>query len=566
MRITTFLPFLLAFSAFGQTSTFDTGNEGWKTFGDATSPNAAWISTGGNPGGHIRVTDESTGGTWHFVAPAKFLGNKCDAYGTTFRYDQYTSDTTAEDLYSNRPDVILFGSGLVLVFENPENPNLTWTHYEVPLREDAGWRLNSITGPVPTEAQFRKVLSTLSGLRIRGEYRALDDFGGLDNVVLQSGFGFDLDGDDSSGALNGNFLADTSCIPHSAVVDLDATLFSEKKIDSIVVRIESGKPEETLEPDVIPGGLDVQMPSQQQINLLNGGNAATADFLAALQGILYRDLSAVPARGIRTVIFRIYTECGEVAVRQAWIPIFTPPFAGENGDTLVCDRSAPFNLYDVLRGLPETGGVWSPLPASGYGLFDPARDAAGQYAYVFKPAGNCPGDTAFVSLAVEPAGQLRSDTTICFGDTLSLRVPAGVKHWQWSDGSHREALAVEAPGVFALLGQTENCTFTDSVRVDFYTCQPCPVYAPNIFSPNDDGLNDTWQIFLPCAWYRFRLDVYNRWGGLVFTADDPEKGWDGFSRGREPIPGVYVWRLEWTGELFGEPKVWKMKGDVTVLR
>jgi gliding motility-associated-like protein len=566
MRLTPFLPLLFALPAFCQTSTFDTNNEGWTTFGDATSPNAAWLANGGNPGGYIRVTDQSVGGTWYFVAPSKFLGNKCDAYGTRLRYDQITNDTTNESDYPERPDIVIFGAGLTLVFNNVENPNLTWTHYDVLLREDAGWRLNNNNGPVPTQAQFRAALSDISGLRIRGEYRPLDDYGGLDNVILESSFGFDLDGDDSSGAFDGDFLADTLCVPFGAIADFDAVLFSEKKIDSIVVKILYGADLEALELDAIPGNLDVETVDLQKIILKNAGGATPADFLLAIQLMHYNDLSPDPARGERLIEFRVYTECGEVAIRYAYLPIYPAPNAGQGRDTLVCAGSQPFDLFSLLKNMPQTGGSWSPKLASGTGVFDPAKDAPGRYAYFFPNAGECPGDTAYVEVFVEQAFQLGPDTTICNDDTLTLKIPPGVGTWQWSDGSREETLKVTFAGTYALVGDTENCVFTDSVRVDFYTCEPCPYFAPNVFSPDDDGLNDTWQVFLPCAWLDFHLEIYDRWGSLVFASDDPEMSWDGFIRGREPQPGVYVWSLEWTGELFGQLKAFRGEGDVTVLR
>ena len=566
MRLAPFLPLFFAFPASGQTSTFDTNNEGWTTFGDATSPNATWVATGGNPGGFIRVTDQSTGGTWHFVAPGKFLGNKCDAYDTYLRYDQITSDTTNEDQYGDRPDVILFGAGLVLVFENDENPNLSWTHYDVLLREDAGWRLNSITGAVPTEAQFRAVLSNLSGMRIRGEYRPYDDYGGLDNVRLESSFGFDLDGDDSSGATDGDFRSDTLCVPFGAIADLDASLFSEKQIDSIVVFIENATALESLELDAIPASLDVQMIDLQKIVLKNTGSTTPQDFVLALVSMHYNDLSPTPRRGERVIGFRVYTDCGEIAIRYAYLPIYPLPDAGLDGDTLVCAGSLPVDLFALLKGSPETGGIWSPSLAAGNGLFDTGKDAPGAYTYLFPKAGECPGDTAGVIVEVEKPSQLRPDTTICYEDTLILTAPPDATDWQWNNGSRSNEFPVTFPGTYTLNWETANCVFTDSVRVGFYTCMECPHYAPNVFSPNDDGVNDTWQVFLPCNWLQFRLEVYDRWGNLAFVANDPEKGWDGASRGHEPVPGVYVWSLEWTGELFGVSKVFQAEGDVTLLR
>ncbi len=181
-------------------------------------------------------------------------------------------------------------------------------------------------------------------------------------------------------------------------------------------------------------------------------------------------------------------------------------------------------------------------------------------------AGDCPGDTTIVEVKVIQPFHLGNDTTICYDDLLTLSVPPGLTDWHWSDGSNRPDLRVATPGTYGLSGNIGACSFADSVRVDFYTCKACAFYTPNVFSPNDDGVNDLWQVFLPCAWQQFKLEIYDRWGSLVFASDDPEKGWDGRTQGREPLQGVYVWRLEWTGELFGVPKKYSKEGDVTVVR
>ncbi len=566
MRLPALLLLLFSTTALAQTSTFDTGNEGWETSGDATSPTAAWLANGGNPGGYIRVTDQSVGGTWYFQAPSKYHGAKCDAYDTYLRYDQFVSDTNNQQLFGGDPDVILFGGGLQLVFDNAVTPGLTWTHYDILLREDAGWHKTTLNGPIPTQAEFRAALANVAGIRIRGEYRAQADFGGLDNFVLESNFGFDLDGDDSSGAYDGDFLADTSCIPYSVIADFDADLFSGKPIDSVIIRILYATSDEVLELDAIPGALDVMAPDPQQLKLVNGGAADASDFLQAIQLMHYSDLSPNPVRGERLIEFRVYTVCGEVAIRYAYLPIYPPPNTGLPGDTTVCAGSPSFDLFGLLGGTPEPGGYWQPqLPGAG-GLFDPQKDPAGTYAYIVPPAGACPGDTTAVGINIIQPFQLGNDTTICYDELLTLAVPPGLTDWQWSDGSNRPDLRVATPGTYGLSGNIGACSFADSVRVDFYTCKACAFYTPNVFSPNDDGVNDIWQVFLPCAWQQFRLEVYDRWGSLVFTSDDPEKGWDGRTQGRQPLQGVYVWRLEWTGELFGVPKTYSKEGDVTVLR
>ena len=71
---------------------------------------------------------------------------------------------------------------------------------------------------------------------------------------------------------------------------------------------------------------------------------------------------------------------------------------------------------------------------------------------------------------------------------------------------------------------------------------------------------------MPCVVSRFRLEIFDRWGGLVFSSDDPEATWDGSIRGREQVPGVYIWRAEWEGELFGQPHMVRKTGDMVLIR
>ena len=563
-----FLPFALCFlplALLAQTSTFDFDNEGWTAIGDPVSNTSEWHDMGGNPDGHIKVEDSSIGGTWYFVAPLKFLGNKCDAYGKYLRYDQLTSDTTNQQQYGGRPDIQLIGGGITLIFDNAFNPGLDWTHYDVLLREDAGWHLNSLSGPVPTLAQFRTVLANLNALQIRGEYRSSADIGSLDNVLIESEFSFDLDADDSSGAALQDFLADTVCTPQSAVADTDALLFSGTKIDSITLLIIAPNGYETFSAATLPPTVSLQKTGSDRYTLLNLGAATAADFAAALRALTYLDGSPKPQRGVRHIVVRAYVECGEIASATAFLPIYPPPDVGLDGDALLCPGAPPVALLTVLGGSPDAAGFWLPQPAVA-GQFDPSKDAPGRYAYIIPTVGTCRGDTAYAEVKVVRGFQLPPDTVLCYGDALDLSIPPGLSAWQWNTGNNQQKIKILEAGTYALTGTRSGCTFADSVVVGYHTCEPCKFYAPNVFSPNDDGHNDRWQIFAPCLWSQWRLEVYDRWGSLVFEGSDPEAAWDGFVQGREALPGVYLWRLAWTGELLGVPRFYEATGDVTLLR
>jgi gliding motility-associated-like protein len=68
-------------------------------------------------------------------------------------------------------------------------------------------------------------------------------------------------------------------------------------------------------------------------------------------------------------------------------------------------------------------------------------------------------------------------------------------------------------------------------------------YAPNAFHPNDDGLNDYFEIFgAPCEGEN-SLRIFNRWGELVFETDQPYREfWDGrLANGVDAPAGVYTY-------------------------
>jgi gliding motility-associated-like protein len=554
-------------TVWSQSSTFDTDNEGWRTTGDPSTETPAWVSMGGNPGGYIRGTDAAIGGIWYFRAPAKFTGNKCEAYGRYLRWDQTINGTPNQQQGpGGSPDVLLFGGGLTLAYDNPDAPGTTWTHYDILLREDAGWRLNNNSGPVPTQAEFRAALANLTGLQIRGEFITGDDNGCLDNFILENNFLFSLD----SANLNGDFFNDTLCSTEAPVCSNQALLNTEERVDSLVVRLpfpQTGGVETFFSSGPFPLAVGLVINNPAHVTLYNLGGATPSDFIQALQSLRYRDTGPAPPRGTRIVEVRIFTACGDMGKRFAYLPIFPPVDAGSDAQLELChNHAAPVDLSQQLSGDQTDDAYWRPALSGGNGLFDVLRDPPGVFAYIIPPAGNCPGDTARVEVNIVENIDLGPDTTLCNNDAFLLNAPDNLTQWQWNNGSRQSTLRIDKPGLYTIQGADNRCTFSDSIRVEFYQCTPCLFYAPNVFSPNDDGWNDTWQIFLPCFFARYRLEVYDRWGNLVFAADDPEIRWDGRYQGREMPAGVYVWLLEWEGELLGKAKWYRERGEVTVVR
>jgi gliding motility-associated-like protein len=91
-------------------------------------------------------------------------------------------------------------------------------------------------------------------------------------------------------------------------------------------------------------------------------------------------------------------------------------------------------------------------------------------------------------------------------------------------------------------------------------------FVPNIFSPNNDGINDCFEVYTKAgvAAQNYNMQIFDRWGDLVFSSADPNSCWDGDARGKPAAMGVYVWVLEMETQACAELQI--LKGDVTLMR
>ena len=110
----------------------------------------------------------------------------------------------------------------------------------------------------------------------------------------------------------------------------------------------------------------------------------------------------------------------------------------------------------------------------------------------------------------------------------------------------------------------------DSARIFVQIDPDKIIYPPNVFSPNDDGVNDYFQIFPNCSVATIeKFQIFDRFGNLVHSVKPIENFmnqrllWDGRFRGTEASIGVYLWLLDFT--LIDGTKR-RLNGDVTLFR
>ncbi len=123
-------------------------------------------------------------------------------------------------------------------------------------------------------------------------------------------------------------------------------------------------------------------------------------------------------------------------------------------------------------------------------------------------------------------------------------------------------VTVTGPGWFVLETiSPEGCIARDSTYIDVFN----PVFVPNTFTPNNDGVNDAFFVegIEPRG---YRLEVFNRWGDLIFYSENSAEPWIGnhqVSDSEYFVPdGVYIWRLRY--ELRDGPRL--VEGTVAIVR
>ena len=181
----------------------------------------------------------------------------------------------------------------------------------------------------------------------------------------------------------------------------------------------------------------------------------------------------------------------------------------------------------------------------------------------------CPDTSTWKQVVIfgYPSIDLGPDTSICAGSTgitLMDNVNAGntMAKWLWSNGETTPYTAVVSPGYYYCTVTIGGCSATDTVWVQ----NGCFLDIPNAFTPNGDGSND---YFLPRPLLgrglaSFTMNIYDRWGELIFTTNNTEgRGWDGRFNGVMQPEGVYIYVID-ASFIDGEKE--HHQGNVTLLK
>ncbi len=163
-----------------------------------------------------------------------------------------------------------------------------------------------------------------------------------------------------------------------------------------------------------------------------------------------------------------------------------------------------------------------------------------------------------------PEVDLGGDTIVgsCENPTVILNAEWPNGKYFWNTQSTNSEIEVKVSGAYWVTVNLNGCSMSDTVYVKTKSCSG-KIEMPNIFTPNSDGVNDVFAPILMDEIKQAELQIYDRWGVLIFESNNLEQGWDGKSNGQECANRVYFWVISYTDS---ENNTTEQKGTLTLLR
>ncbi|MEP7163526.1 MAG: gliding motility-associated C-terminal domain-containing protein [Ferruginibacter sp.] len=171
----------------------------------------------------------------------------------------------------------------------------------------------------------------------------------------------------------------------------------------------------------------------------------------------------------------------------------------------------------------------------------------GTYLDTLRNQASCDSIIYIIQLDIDDISYTNIIDSFFTGQTYTL--PSGIK--------------VSSAGKYlSIFTNSVGCDSIVTVTLKEKTLSDCLIIK-NAFTPNGDGINDNWILYRYRCFKRLTVNVYNRYGSLVYHTDDYKNDWNGRYMNKDLPDATYYFVLRTTS--FND-KQQEIKGDVTILR
>ncbi|MGB3073772.1 MAG: gliding motility-associated C-terminal domain-containing protein [Chitinophagales bacterium] len=245
--------------------------------------------------------------------------------------------------------------------------------------------------------------------------------------------------------------------------------------------------------------------------------------------------------------------CDSILITQ--LTVLANPFVYLGQDTTICEGTSA--VFDAGNGFASyywnDGSDDKSIQASAEGMY---------WVKVSDLSGCSASDTIVISGVYQnPENFLPADSAVCGKFVRTISVP-GYTSYQWSNHLTGDTATFTAPGQYSLqVTDSNGCKGTDEIVFES-VCEKALI-MPNAFTPNGDGLNDVLKPVLLDEIVDYELKIFNRWGRLIFSSDNPDNGWTGRENGLLLPIEEYVWTARYKN---GNGEEQFEKGSVALLK
>ncbi|MCF0042846.1 gliding motility-associated C-terminal domain-containing protein [Dyadobacter fanqingshengii] len=232
-------------------------------------------------------------------------------------------------------------------------------------------------------------------------------------------------------------------------------------------------------------------------------------------------------------------------------------------DTIAIEQSSNSNVkVEIEPILPVCGNDDKPIPLVGSpvggvfqgpgivdGVFYPKQAGVGvhELIYTISLTAPCPSLVAKQTVQVQDSPKFDLSEEICVTNGVGFRI--GIKdssglHYEWlpRDGLNESSISMplvttDIDRLYTLtVSNAHGCKTSKEIKVKICS----KFFIPDAFTPNRDGINDTWELKGIDKYPDAEVTIYNRWGNIIFHSKGYPKPFDGSSN----QPGVYPYKVK----------------------
>ncbi len=268
--------------------------------------------------------------------------------------------------------------------------------------------------------------------------------------------------------------------------------------------------------------------------------------------------------GMVTLVFNGVNRCG-VAADSLTVQYTPKPSADfELSDTLVCQGSPPVKLT------PTDNAGFFAGPFVFNGLFTPEQSGLFQINYIISRNFCNNNNTKSIVVVPQPIANFSYQSSNPDIDQSVLFTSESKNEltylWNFDNGItstlKNTSYHFTEEGFYKVSLTAFNRICLDTISKMVHIKGSKNIFIPNAFTPNQNGLNEEFKVLYKNSKGAV-LNIYNRWGQLIFTSNNVNKGWDGTFEGNPCQEDVYYYIVDYTNN---DDEVRQLKGNFTLIR